>query len=110
VSASVNMAGKNGAAIGIGVGGFGGDGGDAGDVILDVTGEVVTLGNDSHGLIAQSLGGGGGNGGVNVTGSVSLVREGTGGAASASSRTSDRFSVAPTAPIFWTRSILRMVD
>ena len=81
VTASVNLVGQSGAAIGVGVGGFGGGGGSAGEVTLDVTGNVVTRGNDSHGLLAQSLGGGGGNGGVNVTGALSIAKQGTGGAA-----------------------------
>ena len=34
---------------------------------MAATGDVLTAGNDSHGVFAQSLGGGGGNGGVNVT-------------------------------------------
>lgn len=82
VSAAVNIAGKSGAAIGVGVGGFGGGGGSGSDVTLDVAGDVATSGTASHGVIAQSLGGGGGNGGVNVTGALSIAKEGSGGSAS----------------------------
>ncbi len=78
ITGTVNASGKNGAAIGVGVGGFGGGAGDAGDVTLGVTGTVVTEGNNSHGLIAQSIGGGGGNGGTNVTGSLAIVKPASG--------------------------------
>jgi len=73
VTGAVNLTGKNGAAIGVGVGGFGGGAGDGGNVTLAVTGDVVTLGNDSNGLLAQSIGGGGGNGGTNITGSLAFT-------------------------------------
>jgi hypothetical protein len=73
VTGAVNLTGKNGAAIGVGVGGFGGGAGDAGDVTLGVTGQIETTGNNSHGLLAQSIGGGGGNGGTNVTGSLAFT-------------------------------------
>ncbi len=79
VSDSINLASKNGAAIGVGVGGFGGGGGNAGNVNLAVTGNVVTEGNNSHGLVAQSIGGGGGNGGTNVSGTLNVSKTGTGG-------------------------------
>ena len=74
VTGAINLTGKSGAAIGVGVGGFGGGAGDSGDVDLTVTGPVVTQGNDSHGLLAQSIGGGGGNGGTNVTGSLAFSK------------------------------------
>ena len=73
VTGAVNLTGKNGAAIGVGVGGFGSGAGDAGDVTLGVTGQIETAGNNSHGLLAQSIGGGGGNGGTNVTGSLAFT-------------------------------------
>ncbi len=82
VTGTVNVTGKNGAAVGVGVGGFGDDAGNAGDVRLDVNGPIVTTGNDSNGLLAQSIGGGGGNGGINVTGAVAVTAS-TGGAAKA---------------------------
>jgi hypothetical protein len=74
VTAAVSLSGKSGAAIGVGVGGFGGSAGNAGDVTLDTTGDVLTYGNDSNGLIAQSIGGGGGNGGTNVTGALAILK------------------------------------
>jgi len=74
VTGAVNLSGKSGAAIGVGVGGFGGGAGNAGNVVLDTTGNVVTRGNNSNGLVAQSIGGGGGNGGTNVTGSLAIIK------------------------------------
>jgi hypothetical protein len=56
----------------VGVGGTGGVGGDAGTVSLtrghgaDGPGVIVTYGQGSHGLIAQSIGGGGGNAGFGL--------------------------------------------
>jgi hypothetical protein len=74
VTGAVNLSGKSGAAIGIGVGGFGGGAGNAGNVVLNTTGDILTYGKDSNGLMAQSLGGGGGNGGINVTGALSVLK------------------------------------
>src|SRR5690606_12691507 len=56
-----------GAGVALGVGGFGGGGGTAGDVRLAHTGDVLTEGASSGGITAQSLGGGGGNGALNVS-------------------------------------------
>lgn len=81
VSGALSMTSTSGAAVGIGVGGFGGGGGAAGEVILDVVADVITEGNDSHGILAQSLGGGGGNGGINVAGAVQMSSVGSGAAA-----------------------------
>ncbi len=58
-------------ALNLGVGGFGGSGGDAGKVTLNVTANSVSaVGDDRFAIGAQSLGGGGGNGGINVSGGV----------------------------------------
>jgi hypothetical protein len=67
--------------VGVGLGGFGGQGGNAGGVTGTVVGTYVTAGSNAQGVIAQSLGGGGGSGGLNVTGNValSLGSNGTGG-------------------------------
>jgi len=64
VSASANLS--------FSMGGSGGKGGTAGDVGLTSSTSVQTLGDDSHGLFAQSVGGGGGSGGFSVTGGVSV--------------------------------------
>ncbi len=36
------------------------------------TSQITTRGNDSHGLFAQSVGGGGGSGGFSVAGSINV--------------------------------------
>jgi len=77
VTGAVNLTGKSGAAVGVGVGGFGGGAGNAEMVTLDVTGDVLTLGNNSHGLVAQSIGGGGGNGGTNISGTLAFTNSDT---------------------------------
>ncbi len=47
----------------VAVGGNGGSGNTGGDVTVDQTGGITTSGAGSHGIIAQSIGGGGGVGG-----------------------------------------------
>jgi len=92
-------------AFGFGLGGFGGGGGEAGNVTARVTGNVLatgnggvvahaaqtinflgfdftfpayrTIANGSNGVIAQSVGGGGGQGGLNVTGQIALTSPGS---------------------------------
>src|SRR5690606_29925028 len=54
--------GSQGFGLGFGIGGSGGSGGIGGDVTVDNAGVIETLGNGSHGVFAQSIGGGGGNG------------------------------------------------
>ena len=51
----------------VAVGGTGGAGGNAGTVNVNNAGAVATMGDDSDGLIAQSIGGGGGKGGTSST-------------------------------------------
>ena len=57
--------------IGLGVGwsGSGAAGGSGGTVTLTSTGAVATLGDDAYGLVAQSIGGGGGLGGAGCSNS-----------------------------------------
>ena len=64
--------------LGIGIGGFAGGGGDAGDVIGEIIGDVFTDGAKSHGILMQSVGGGGGNGGMNVTAGIAVSKGSTG--------------------------------
>ncbi|MBB4082090.1 hypothetical protein GGR12_000929 [Brevundimonas lenta] len=73
VTGGIALAGSGGGTgnIGVGIGGFGGDGGDASTVTLTYTGGISTRGDDSWGALAQSVGGGGGNGGFNITGGLS---------------------------------------
>ena len=67
---------STGVGVGIGVGGFGGLGGNAADVTLAHTGNVMTAGASSGAVTAQSLGGGGGNGGINVAGGIAGSNQG----------------------------------
>ena len=46
------------------IGGTGGDGADAGDVTVTNSGQITTSGQEAHGIVAQSIGGGGGNANV----------------------------------------------
>ncbi len=82
VTGAVSLSGGTSAAIGAGLGGFGGDAGNGSSAHLGVTGNVFTRGNDSHGLMAQSVGGSGGAGGVNITGSLAGTTSGSAGAIS----------------------------
>lgn len=64
------------------VGGSGGKGGDGGEIkMVDSGGNIQSLnirttGNNSHGILAQSIGGGGGNGGDTLTLSGQISEEG----------------------------------
>ena len=59
--------------VNVSVGGQAGAGGDAGDVNVQNPGQIVTQGADAFGLVAQSIGGGGGNGGMSKADSLQLV-------------------------------------
>lgn len=78
ISGSLSGAGTAAGAASVGVGGSGGSGGSGSTVNLTVVATTVTQGEDSDGIVAQSLGGGGGNGGFNVSGSVAGAGTGTG--------------------------------
>ncbi|AJD49503.1 Outer membrane autotransporter barrel [Isoalcanivorax pacificus W11-5] len=58
----------NAAQAGVSVGGQGGTGNFASAVTVSNAGAITTLGDGSLGILAQSIGGGGGNGGLSVTG------------------------------------------
>ncbi|MBN8813332.1 MULTISPECIES: autotransporter outer membrane beta-barrel domain-containing protein [unclassified Sphingomonas] len=72
VTGSIALSSGGTGTLGIGIGGFGGDGGDAATVDATLSGNVATSGAESAGALIQSLGGGGGNGAFNVTGSLSI--------------------------------------
>jgi hypothetical protein len=78
VTAGINISGGFTGGANIGIGGMGGDGGAAKKVIGDITGTIATGGDQSGGLLLQSVGGGGGNGGFNVTGGLALSKGGAG--------------------------------
>ena len=58
------------ASVVFGVGGFGGAGNTAGDVTITQKGQVMVDGANAYGVLVQSVGGGGGVGGLNVAASV----------------------------------------
>jgi hypothetical protein len=81
VSGGVTLTGGSGGNLGVGVGGFGGAGGGAGSVSSAVgtastTTRIVAAGDNASGVVAQSIGGGGGQGGFNVTGGLNLSASG----------------------------------
>ena len=62
-----------GASASVGVGGAGGKGGSASNVTVDVeSGVILTEGVGSYGIFAQSVGGGGGSGGLSVAAGASI--------------------------------------
>lgn len=56
----------------VSVGGSGGTGGNGGEVTLAATGSVSTAGEAAVGVFTQSVGGGGGNGGLSFDGNLSF--------------------------------------
>ena len=76
VSGSASLSGKSGASVAVGVGGFGGDGGNANEVLVDVIADLRSVGRSSDGLVAQSVGGAGGNGATNVSGTLAITTSG----------------------------------
>ncbi|PTR34481.1 uncharacterized protein with beta-barrel porin domain [Luteibacter sp. OK325] len=59
--------------INVTVGGNGGSGGSAGDVIATNQGQILTGGSDAWGLLAQSIAGGGGNGGASLSDAFAIA-------------------------------------
>lgn len=64
--------------------GNGGSGGDASTVDINTAGSIATAGAHAHGVLAQSIAGSGGAGGVDVSGLVALGGDGAGGGAAGS--------------------------
>jgi hypothetical protein len=63
-------------ATGLNIGGKGGDGGRSGNVQVTNNAQIETDGAGSHGVFAQSIGGGGGNGGLAIAGNIVLSTPG----------------------------------
>ena len=82
---AVTLSGKDrgqfGKSVTIAVGGTGGASGDGGNVTINNTGTITTSGNTSYGVLAQSVGGGGGIGGDGVVGVTGKLGIGGGGGA-----------------------------
>jgi hypothetical protein len=57
----------------VALGGAGGAGGDGKTVTVGIEGNVSTSGTNAYGIFAQSVGGGGGNGGYAISGGVGTV-------------------------------------
>ncbi len=92
---SVAIAASTGASLSVSVGGAGGAAGTGGTVDVNSYTDITTTGDRSHGILAQSIGGGGGNGGFSVSGAIGSTYSGgvgIGGAAGDGS-TSDDVSV-----------------
>jgi uncharacterized protein YhjY with autotransporter beta-barrel domain len=66
VSGSISQ----GASASLSIGGQGGGGGHADTVTVDNSGSITTEGTNSSGILAQSIGGGGGDGGFSVAGDI----------------------------------------
>jgi hypothetical protein len=66
---------SNSGAVGVSVGGGGGAGVEAGTVDVDSTGNITTLGDSAYGILAQSIGGDGGQGGFSVAATGTMSRE-----------------------------------
>lgn len=82
VAQATGASGKTGSAS-VGVGGRGGEGGTGGAVNLQLDGTLLTTGDQSIGVLAQSIGGGGGHGGnvlaVSMAASLDLTASSAGG-------------------------------
>ena len=78
IAGGLNLTKGTGAAVTIGIGGFGGGGGSASDVAVNFEGSILTQDKTSSanglssGIAAQSIGGGGGYGAINVSGGITL--------------------------------------
>ena len=66
---------SNAGSVGVSIGGGGGDAVEAGDVFVDSTGNIATSGASAHAILAQSIGGDGGQGGFSVAATGTVSRE-----------------------------------
>ncbi|BCG73009.1 outer membrane autotransporter barrel domain-containing protein [Mesorhizobium sp. 113-1-2] len=71
------IAGTDAKTLSASVGGFGGAGTNSDKVTIDNTGAISTYGVESHAIQAQSIGGGGGNGGMAVSAVIGSLGTGT---------------------------------
>jgi uncharacterized protein YhjY with autotransporter beta-barrel domain len=69
-SLGLNPAANTSAQLSVGIGGSAGAGNDADEVSVASTGSVATAGDEAAGIRAQSIGGGGGDGGFSFAGSL----------------------------------------
>lgn len=73
VTGAIGLAGSGSGTVAMGIGGSGGGGGDSARVDNFLDGYVQTTGERAVGFLTQSVGGGGGNGGVNVSGAITAA-------------------------------------
>ncbi|WP_323761998.1 hypothetical protein [Maricaulis sp.] len=73
ISGTIAAGSSNAAGINVAIGGNGGSGGTGGAVNVNTLETIYTYGDQSNGIFAQSVGGGGGNGGMSITGGISLA-------------------------------------
>ncbi|MEN9408318.1 MAG: hypothetical protein RL216_292 [Pseudomonadota bacterium] len=78
VAGALGLSGGNTLAASVGLGGNGGSGNRGGQVTADISGTVLTRGDDAGGIVVQSIGGSGGTGGMNISGGLSAAM-GSGG-------------------------------
>jgi uncharacterized protein YhjY with autotransporter beta-barrel domain len=64
---------SKGTSVNLSIGGWGGAAGEGGEVRVTNSGQILTAGGDSHGVFAQSVGGGGGRGGLISTQGEEIV-------------------------------------
>ncbi|TPM31479.1 hypothetical protein FJ967_24885 [Mesorhizobium sp. B2-3-4] len=76
MSISGAIAGTDGKTLSASVGGFGGSGSSSSKVTVDNTGAISTYGVEAHAIQAQSIGGGGGDGGMAVSGVIGSLGNG----------------------------------
>ncbi len=68
---TISASGVTNATFGLGIGGSGGASGDGGPVTVTASGrEIKTAGSNAPGITAMSIGAGGGDGGISVTGDI----------------------------------------
>ncbi|MGE5189814.1 MAG: hypothetical protein ACM3NF_07135, partial [Gemmatimonadota bacterium] len=86
-----------GASLNFSMAGGGGSGSRSGTVALTSSSDISTTGDDSHGIFAQSVGGGGGSGGFCVAGSIGAggITASVGGAGGAGAN-ADNVTVSAT--------------
>ena len=81
--------------LGIQSGGGAGNGGNGGVITVTNTGSILTAGDDAYGILAQSIGGGGGEGGVGCTNSASAGLQGVSASACLGSGNGATLNTAP---------------
>ncbi len=68
---AIAVSGSDTASLSLAMGGAGGSGGNGGNVNVTSTGDILTTNEHAYGILAQSVGGGGGDGGFAIAGSIS---------------------------------------